>query len=73
MGQVWVQVWSAQVPGAVLVEELELRQVQGLESVKAMVPMLVEVQETELEKAQRARETALSKGWGWVLREREKE
>ena len=41
MAQVWVQVWTAKVPGAVEVEESELRQVQGLESLKKLVPMLV--------------------------------
>ena len=47
MATVWVQVYSAQVPGSVEVQELELRQVPGLESVKVMVPMLVEVSEKE--------------------------
>ena len=42
---VWVQVWSAQVPGSVEVEQSELAKVQGLESVKPMVPMLVEVED----------------------------
>jgi hypothetical protein len=41
MAKVWVQVWTAKVPGAVEVEESDLRQVQGLESLKKMVPMLV--------------------------------
>ena len=49
MGQVWVQVWTAQVPGSVQVEQSELEKVQGLESLKAMVPMLVEVREKEWE------------------------
>ena len=71
MAKVWVQVWTAQVPGSVEVEEALLREVEGLDSVKAMVPMLVTVQETE--KAQESQlskyqETALAKGWGWVLR-----
>jgi hypothetical protein len=44
---VWVQVYSAQVPGSVEVLESDLRQVQGLESMKVMVPMLVEVSEKE--------------------------
>ena len=47
MAQVWVQLWTAQVAGSVQVEESELRKVQGLESVKALVPMLVEVSEKE--------------------------
>ena len=119
----WVQVWTAQVPGSAQVEQSELAQVQGLESLKAMVPMLVQVREKEWEmvpsvlvkdsplvtvqemetvkaeaealrsalvwekvkvqqlesalaqrsvqeKAQMsetAKESALSKGWGWVL------
>ena len=49
MGQVWVQVWTAQVLGSVEVEQSELEKVQGLESLKAMVPMLVEVREKEWE------------------------
>ena len=49
MGQVWVQLWTAQVPGSVQVEQSELEKVQGLESLKAMVPMLVEVREKEWE------------------------
>ena len=106
MGQVWVQVWTAKVPGAVAVEESELQKVQGLESLKKMVPMLVKetahsewamvadwsrsplvsveesvevleplelAEDLEKEKARQARETALAKGWGWVLREKEKE
>jgi hypothetical protein len=79
MAKVWVQVWSAQVPGAVEVEESELRQVQGLESVKAMVPMLVRVEEKPMDLAQleesvevlpplsEYQKIALAKGWGWVL------
>ncbi len=47
MAKVWVQLWTAQVAGSVQVEESELRKVQGLESVKPLVPMLVEVQEKE--------------------------
>ena len=49
MGQVWVQLWTAQVFGSVQVEQSELEKVQGLESLKAMVPMLVEVREKEWE------------------------
>jgi hypothetical protein len=96
MAMVWVQVWTAQVPGSVQVEQSELEKVQGLESVKAMVPMLVQesaeaealrsalvwekvkVQQLESALAQRsvqekaqmsetAKESALSRGWGWVL------
>jgi hypothetical protein len=47
MAQVWVQVWTAQVPGSVQVEQSELAKVQGLENLKALVPMLVEVTEKE--------------------------
>ena len=47
MAKVWVQLWTAKVAGSVQVEESELRKVQGLESVKALVPMLVEVSEKE--------------------------
>ena len=47
MAKVWVQLWTAQVAGSVQVEESELRKVAGLESVKPLVPMLVEVQEKE--------------------------
>jgi len=104
MAKVWVQVWSAQVPGSVEVEESDLKQVQGLESLKKLVPMLVKetahsewamvadwsrsplvsveesvevleplelAEDLEKEKARQARETALAKGWGWVLREKE--
>ena len=46
MAQVWVQVWTAQVPGSVQVEQSELQKVAGLETVKAMVPMLVEVKDS---------------------------
>ena len=45
----WVQLWTAKVPGSVQVEESELRKVQGLETVKALLPMLVEVKEKEWE------------------------
>ena len=47
MAQVWVQVWTAQVPGSVQVEQSELAKVQGLENLKPLVPMLVEVQEKD--------------------------
>lgn len=49
MAKVWVQVWTAQVPGSVLVEESELAKVEGLENMKALVPMLVQVREKEWE------------------------
>ncbi len=47
MAKVWVQVWTAKVAGSVQVEQSELAKVQGLENLKALVPMLVEVQEKE--------------------------
>lgn len=47
MAKVWVQLWTAKVAGSVQVEESELRKVQGLETVKPLVPMLVEVSEKE--------------------------
>ena len=47
MAKVWVQLWTAKVAGSVQVEQSELAKVQGLESVKALVPMLVEIQEKE--------------------------
>jgi hypothetical protein len=47
MAKVWVQLWTAKVAGSVQVEESELRQVQGLELAKALIPMLVEVSEKE--------------------------
>ena len=46
MAQVWVQVWTAPLPGAVQVEESDLVAVKGLESVKAMVPMVVTLGES---------------------------
>jgi hypothetical protein len=46
MAQVWVQVWASQVAGSVQVEQSELAMVQGLESVKPMVPMLVQVRDS---------------------------
>jgi hypothetical protein len=79
MAQVWVQVWSAEVPGSVQVEEAQLREVVGLETVKAMVPMLVRVEEkpmdlAQLEESQEVlpplseyQKVAMEKGWGWVL------
>ena len=47
MAKVWVQLWTAQVAGSVQVEESELAKVAGLENLKALVPMLVEVKESE--------------------------
>ena len=77
MAKVWVQVWTAQVPGSVEVEEALLREVEGLDSVKAMVPMLVTVKDSEMvppmaqemeSQLSKYQEKALAKGWGWVLR-----
>jgi hypothetical protein len=76
--KVWVQVWTAQVPGSVEVEVAQLQEVEGLESVKAMVPMLVEVNDSEMaqESPQLSeyqsplseyQKKAMAKGWGWVL------
>jgi len=79
MAQVWVQVWTAEVPGSVQVEEALLREVKGLEMVKAMVPMLVRVEEKPMDLAQleeslevlpplsEYQKVAMAKGWGWVL------
>jgi hypothetical protein len=47
MAKVWVQLWTAKVAGSVQVEQSELAQVAGLENLKAMIPMLVQVQEKE--------------------------
>lgn len=47
MAKVWVQLWTAKVAGSVQVEQSELAKVQGLENLKALVPMLVEVSEKE--------------------------
>jgi hypothetical protein len=44
MAKVWVQVWTAKVPGSVEVEESELRQVEGLESLSKLIPMLVKAE-----------------------------
>ena len=49
MAKVWVQAWTAQVAGSVQVEQSELAKVAGLENLKALVPMLVEVREKEWE------------------------
>lgn len=71
MAKVWVQVWTAQVPGSVEVEAAQLQEVEGLEKVKAMVPLLLsvedspKVQDSQLSEYQKK---AKAKGWGWVLR-----
>lgn len=45
MAKVWVQVWTAKVPGSVEVEESDLRQVEGLETLAKLIPMLVKASE----------------------------
>lgn len=45
MAKVWVQVWTAKVPGSVEVEESELRKVEGLETLAKLIPMLVKASE----------------------------
>jgi len=47
MAKVWVQLWTAKVAGSVQVEQSELEKVAGLENLKALVPMLVEVREKD--------------------------
>lgn len=77
MAKVWVQVWTAQVPGSVQVEEAQLRKVMDYQK---MIPMLVKVEESGWQMAQppvtvtveggvlsKYQELAVSKGWGWVL------
>lgn len=46
-GTVWVQAWTAKVPGSVAVEKSVLAQVAGLENLLPLVPMLVQVTEKE--------------------------
>jgi len=48
---VWVQAWTAKVPGSVAVEKSVLAQVAGLENLLPLVPMLVQVKEKEWELA----------------------
>ena len=45
MARVWVQVWTAKVPGSVEVEESDLRKVEGLETLAKLIPMLVKASE----------------------------
>lgn len=49
--KVWVQAWTAQVPGSVAVERSVLAQVAGLENLLPLVPMLVQVSEKKWELA----------------------
>ena len=49
MAKVWVQAWTAKVAGSVQVEESELAKVAGLENLRALVPMLVEVRQKDWE------------------------
>ena len=48
---VWVQAWTAKVPGSVAVEKSVLAQVAGLENLLPLVPMLVKVEEKRWELA----------------------
>ena len=43
MGSVWVQVWTAPVAGSVEIDESDLAKVQGLELIKKLIPMRVEI------------------------------
>lgn len=47
MSKVWVQLWTAKVAGSVQIEQSELAKVQGLENLRALIPMLVEVREKD--------------------------
>jgi hypothetical protein len=49
MAQVWIQAWTAKVPGSVAVEQSVLAQVAGLENLLPLVPMLVKVEESRWE------------------------
>ena len=48
MARLWVQLWRAQVPGAVQVEESDLVEVKGLESALVMVPMVGVLEDSPL-------------------------
>lgn len=70
VAKVWVQVWTAQVPGSVEVEAAQLQEVAGLESVKPMVPLLLSVKDSEMVQDSELSEyqkKAKAMGWGWVL------
>ena len=56
----WVQLWTAKVAGSVEVEASELAQVVGLENLKPLVPMLVEVAEKEDRKSTRLNSSHVS-------------
>jgi len=43
MAKVWVQAWTAKVPGSVEIERSVLAQVAGLENLHPLIPMLVQV------------------------------
>jgi hypothetical protein len=45
MSKVWVQLWTAKVPNSVQVDKLEIEKIAGLENLKPMLPMLVNVDE----------------------------
>lgn len=42
-----MQLWTAKVAGSVQIEQSELAKVQGLENLRALIPMLVEVREKD--------------------------
>lgn len=59
MASVWVQAWTAHVAGSVEIEESELAKVAGLESIKKLTPMLVEIPQAQtLQDLMRAEEMA---------------
>lgn len=43
MASVWVQVWTAAVAGSVEIQESELAKIKGLEPIKKLIPMMVQV------------------------------
>lgn len=49
MAKVWVQAWTAKVPGSVEMELSELQKVEGLEKLEPLIPVLVHVKEKEWE------------------------
>lgn len=49
--KVWIQAWTAQVPGSVAIERSALAQIAGLENLLPLVPMLVQVSENKYELA----------------------
>ena len=47
MSKVWVQLWTAKVPNSVQVDKLEIEKIAGLENLKPMLPILVNVDEQD--------------------------